>query len=80
MNGSKIPEEPVLLGNETIKLLNSLLTSLSTFSTICSSALNGSKGSPITQLNTAARGLKESVDNLIPKLIDIKSQKVRVAK
>jgi hypothetical protein len=80
MNGSKIPEEPVLLGNETVKLLNSLLTSLSTFSTICSSALNGSKGSPITQLNTAARGLKESVDNLIPKLIDIKSQKVRVAK
>ena len=80
MNGSKIPEEPVLLGNETVKLLNTLLTSLSTFSTICSSALNGSKGSPITQLNTAARGLKESVDNLIPKLITIKSQKVRVAK
>jgi hypothetical protein len=80
LNGSKIPEEPVLLGNETVKLLNTLLTSLSTFSTICSSALNGSKGSPMTQLNTAARGLKESVDNLIPKLIDIKSQKVRVAK
>jgi hypothetical protein len=80
MNGSQIPEEPVLLGNETVFLLNTLLTSLSTFSTICSSALNGSKGSPMTQLNTAARGLKESVDNLIPKLIDIKSQKVRVAK
>ena len=80
LNGSSVPEEPVLLGNETIKLLNSLLTSLSSFSTICSSALNGSKGSPITQLNTAARGLKESVDNLIPKLQNIKSQKVRVAK
>lgn len=80
LNGSSIPEEPVLLGNETIKLLNSLLTSLSSFSAICSSALNGSKGSPITQLNTAARGLKESVDNLIPKLQKIKSQKVRVAK
>ena len=80
LNGNKIPEEPVLLGNETIKLLNTLLTSLSTFSTMCSSALNGSKGSPITQLNTAARGLKESVDNLIPKLQKIKSQKVRVAK
>jgi hypothetical protein len=80
MNGSQIPGEPVLLGNETVKLLNALLTSLSTFSTICSSALNGSKGSPITQLNTAARGLKESVDNLIPKLINIKSKKVRVAK
>ena len=80
LNGSAVPEEPVLLGNETIKLLNSLLTSLSSFSTICSSALNGSKGSPITQLNTAARGLKESVDNLIPKLEKIKSQKVRVAK
>jgi hypothetical protein len=80
MNGSQIPGEPVLLGNETVKLLNSLLTSLSTFSTICSSTLNGSKGSPITQLNTAARGLKESVDNLIPKLINIKSKKVRVAK
>jgi hypothetical protein len=80
LNGDKIPEEPVLLGNETVNLLNSLLTSLSTFSTICSSALSGAKGTPITQLNTAARGLKESVDNLIPKLIDIKSQKVRVAK
>lgn len=80
LNGSSVPEEPALLGNETIILLNSLLTSLSSFSTICSSALNGSKGSPITQLNTAARGLKESVDNLIPKLQNIKSQKVRVAK
>jgi len=47
--GSKNANEPLLLGNQTIALLNQLITNLSGFCTICSTAVSSPAFTPIAQ-------------------------------
>jgi len=59
--GSKNANEPLLLGNQTITLLNQLITNLSGFCTICSTAVSTPAFTPIAQLNIAATQLNSSL-------------------
>ena len=68
--GSKNATEPLLLGNQTVDLLNQLITNLSGFMTICSTVASV----PIPQLNTAASQLNVSLQALQANLETLKSK------
>lgn len=72
--GSKNATEPLLLGNQTISLLNQLITNLSGFMTICSTAVSTPPGTPLVQLNLAATQLNSSLQALQANLDSIKSK------
>jgi hypothetical protein len=80
LDGNDAPTEPVLLGGETIKLLNKLLSEVSKFCDKLTTAITPPQGSPMVDVNVAAAALKQATDSMIPKLKQIKSSKVRVAK
>ena len=72
--GSKNANEPLLLGNQTVDLLNQLITNLSGFLTICSTAVATPSGTPLVQLNIAATQLNSSLQALQANLDSIKSK------
>ena len=72
--GSKNANEPLLLGNQTIKLLDQLITNLSGFMTICSSAVSTPPGTPLVQLNVAATQVNSSLQSLQANLDSLKSK------
>ena len=72
--GSKNATEPLLLGNQTIDLLNQLITNLSGFMTICSTAVSTPPGTPLVQLNLAATQLNSSLKALQANLDSLKSK------
>jgi hypothetical protein len=72
--GSKNATEPLLLGNQTVTLLNQLIKNLSGFASICSAAVSTPAGSPLTQLNTAALQLNVSLNALQANLESLKSK------
>jgi hypothetical protein len=72
--GSKNANEPLLLGNQTIALLNQLITNLSGFCTICSTAVSSPAFTPIAQLNIAATQLNSSLLALQSNLENLKSK------
>ena len=72
--GSKNANEPLLLGNQTISLLNNLITNLSGFLTICSTAVSTAPGTPLVQLNIAAEQLNSSLQALQANLDSLKSK------
>ena len=72
--GSKSATEPLLLGNQTIDLLNQLINNLSGFMTICSSAVSTPPGTPLVQLNIAASQVNSSLQALQANLDSLKSK------
>ena len=72
--GSKNATEPLLLGNQTINLLNQLITNLSGFMTICSTAVSTPSGTPLVQLNVAATQVNSSLQALQANLESLKSK------
>ena len=72
--GSKNANEPLLLGNQTINLLNQLITNLSGFMTICSTAVSTPPGTPLVQLNLAATQVDSSLKALQANLDTLKSK------
>jgi hypothetical protein len=68
--GSKNANEPLLLGNLTVELLDKFFTNLSGFMTICSTVASV----PIPQLNTAAAQLNVSLKALQANLETLKSK------
>lgn len=72
--GSKNANEPLLLGNQTISLLNQLITNLSGFMTICSTAVSTPPGTPLVQLNLAATQVNNSLQALQANLESLKSK------
>jgi len=72
--GSKNATEPLLLGNQTINLLNQLITNLSGFMTICSTAVSTPPGTPLVQLNVAAAQVNTSLQALQANLETLKSK------
>jgi hypothetical protein len=72
--GSKNATEPLLLGNQTVTLLNQLIKNLSGFASICSTAVSAPAYTPLAQLNTAAKQLNVSLKALQANLESLKSK------
>jgi len=71
-NGT-LPDEPMMLGNKTITLLSNTLSHLYEFCSLLSAAVSTPEGSPIIDINTAAEGLMNNLENDISDLKNIVS-------
>ena len=69
-----LPDEPLLLGTQTINLLTDLMLAIGEFGSEASSTVASPAGSPLVDLNTAGNKLTNSIDNLMGKLEKIVSQ------
>jgi hypothetical protein len=69
-----LPTEPLLLGNETVKLLAEFMSVVGEFGSDTLSAISTPPGSPIVDLNAAGIKLNASINNLLKKLEKIISQ------
>ena len=72
--GSKNANEPLLLGNQTVNLLNQLISDISGFMNICSTAVSTPPGTPLVQLNIAASQVNTSLQALQANLETLKSK------
>jgi hypothetical protein len=72
--GSKNATEPLLLGNQTITLLNQLINNLSAFAQVCSKAIVKSEPSALAGVNLAAVQLQVSLNALQSNLNNLKSK------
>jgi hypothetical protein len=72
--GSKNATEPLLLGDQTVNLLNQLISNLSSFATICTTLVATPPGAPIAPLNVAATQLVGSLNALQANLNSVKSK------
>jgi len=72
--GSKEATEPILLGNSTVFLLESLITNLQAFTEVCATLVYGVEGTPIAPLNTVSLQLSQVLTELNNQLPKIKSQ------
>jgi hypothetical protein len=72
--GSKNASEPLLLGDQTVNLLNQLISNLSSFATICTTLVSTPPGTLIAPLNVAATQLVGSLNALQANLNSVKSK------
>jgi len=72
--GSKSATEPLLLGNQTVNLINQLISTLSSFATVCSTLVSTPPGTPLAPLNIASTQLVSSLNALKTNLTNIKSK------
>ena len=72
--GSKNATEPLLLGNQTVTLLNQLLVNLESFMTICSTLVSTPPGTPLGPLNIVAGQMSTILNGLQQNLNNIKSK------
>jgi hypothetical protein len=69
-----LPDEPLLLGNQTINLLTDILEAISGFGSELSSVISSPAGSPLVDLNASGNKLSNTINNLMGKLEKIVSQ------
>jgi hypothetical protein len=62
-NGSPA-EEPLLLGNQTIEVLSTLIKELKALSTSLSSVITPPAGTPLIQINVAGNELYTALENI----------------
>jgi len=72
--GSKNATEPLLLGNQTVNLLNQLIVNLQAFMTICSTLVSTPPGTPLGPLNIVAGQMSTILNGLQQNLNSIKSK------
>ena len=72
--GSKNATEPLLLGNQTVNLLDQLLVNLQSFMTICSTLVSTPPGTPLGPLNIVAGQMSTILNGLQQNLNNIKSK------
>ena len=72
--GSKSASEPLLLGNQTVDLLNQLISNLSSFTQICSTLVSTPPGTPLGPLNIVSTQLDASLKALQANLNNLKSK------
>ena len=72
--GSKNASEPLLLGDQTVTLLNQLISNLSSFAQICSTLVATPAGTPLAPLNIASSQLVSSLGALQANLESLKSK------
>jgi hypothetical protein len=71
--GDKNADEPLLLGNQTVNLLNELIQTIKTFTTACQSAVGTPPGVPIAPIATNAIITTNALSKILTKLEGIKS-------
>lgn len=69
-----LPEEPILLGNQTVKLLNNFFVEVSKFCSGLSSAITPTEGSPLVDVNIAAEQLNTKIETFLKQLKTIYSK------
>jgi len=69
-----LPDEPLLLGNQTIILLADILEAISGFGCEVSSVISAPAGSPLMDLNASGNKLSNTINNLMGKLEKIASK------
>lgn len=72
--GSKNATEPLLLGNQTVNLLNQLIVNLQAFMTICSTLVSTPPGTPLGPLNIVAGQMSTILNGLQQNLNSLKSK------
>ena len=72
--GSKNATEPLLLGNQTVELLNQLISNLASFAQICSTLVSTPPGTPLAPLNVVSTQLVTSLNALQANLNNLKSK------
>lgn len=68
-----LPDEPLLLGDKTVDLVNELLKELINFCSVASNTVSTPQGTPIMELNAAASLLSTKLETLLDKTESIKS-------
>ena len=72
--GDKEADEPLLLGNQTVDLLDTLLDSLKSFLNICETLTGTPAGVPLAPLNSIAVKINISLEQIQAQLKDITSK------
>jgi len=72
--GSKSANEPLLLGNQTVNLLNQLISNLSGFALVCSTSIVKVEPDALSRMNIAATQLVSSLNALQANLNNLKSK------
>lgn len=72
--GSKNASEPLLLGDQTVELLDQLISNLSSFTKICSTLVSTPAGTPLAPLNVVSTQLNNVLSKLKLNLKNIKSK------
>ena len=72
--GSKNATEPLLLGNQTVELLNQLISNLASFANVCATAIIKTDPSALAGVNLAATQLSISLNALQANLNNLKSK------
>ena len=72
--GDKDADEPLLLGNQTVDVLDSLINTLKSFMTICESLIGVPPGAPVVPINSIAVTVKNSLTTIQRDLENIKSK------
>ena len=72
--GSKSASEPLLLGNQTVNLLNQLISNLSGFAAVCSTSIVKVEPDALSRMNIAATQLVSSLNALQANLNNLKSK------
>jgi hypothetical protein len=71
----QLPTEPILLGNKTLIVLETLLDGLYSFGTSLATVVGSPEGAPAADINTAAEDLLNSIDRINSNLEEILSQR-----
>jgi hypothetical protein len=72
--GDKDADEPLLLGNQTVDVLDELINTLKSFMTICESLVGVPPGAPVVPINSIAVTVKNSLTTIQRDLESIKSK------
>ena len=72
--GDKNADEPLLLGNQTVEVLDQLIDSLKAFMDICQTLVGVPAGAPLVPLNSVASTIKNSLTVIQRDLDNIKSK------
>ena len=72
--GSKDATEPLLLGDQTVALLDELISNLKSFMTICEALIGVPAGAPVVPLNSIAKSIKSNLTLIQKDLDGIKSK------
>lgn len=72
--GSKDADEPLLLGNQTVQVLDELINNLKTFMNICQTLIGVPAGAPVVPLNSIASTINSNLTLIQRGLDNIKSK------
>lgn len=72
--GDKNADEPLLLGNQTVQLLDELISNLKTFMNVCQTLVGVPAGAPVVPLNSISSTINSNLTLIQRELDNIKSK------